>query len=134
MTFEVGKTYRTKGGWDAKIDSRNGDACYCAVHNRSGKEFALWHKMDGTTDTIQEDYKGYEFTLIDPDEPDYETRLRDDVAKEVFANLFSNVTLIDKETGKLPTAKALAEHSYFAAEMFMLERNKEKKRMEQNDQ
>jgi len=80
MTFEVGKTYRTKGGWGAKIDNTDGHSWFTAIHSKMCSRSVVSHDLDGTPKNT---YYGDEFTLIDPDakpaEPDYETRLRDEV-------------------------------------------------------
>ena len=81
MTFEVGKTYRTKGGWGAKIDNTDGHSWFTAIHSKMCSRSVVSHDLDGTPKNT---YYGDEFTLIDPDakpaEPDYETRLRDQAA------------------------------------------------------
>ena len=128
MTFEVGKTYRTKGGWDAKVEHIDiHDRTILAIHqDGGGGRTPVIHNMDGTADLKEGGFEDY--TLIDPSdtpttEPDYETRLRDQAALAYIGILKDIGCGCDLDAHDYN----LCVHNFTDA--FMAER---KKRMEEN--
>ena len=123
MTFEVGKTYRTKGGWDAQVINTDGHSWFSAIHSKMCSGAVVSHDLDGTPKNT---YYGDEFTLIDPDakpiEPDYETRLRDQAALAALKGSWS-------APGSFCIPVKAASGAYDYADAFMAER---KKRMAEN--
>ena len=80
MTFEVGKTYRTKGGWEAKVKEILSSGSLLVIHD-NGLCGVAYHYDDGTINA--KDLASYDLVAEDTPsivtEPDYETRLRDEV-------------------------------------------------------
>lgn len=91
MTFEVGKTYKTKGGWAAKVEAVDGLRKLTVKHEVLVS--VMWHTRDGTAMGVNLD-DGYDLIAPDaeqpattqPAEPDYETKLRDQAALAILAD------------------------------------------------
>ena len=81
MTFEVGKTYRTKGGQEAKVKEILSSGSLLVIHD-NGLCGVAYHYDDGTINA--KDLASYDLVAEDTPsivtEPDYETRLRDQAA------------------------------------------------------
>ena len=111
MTFEVGKTYRTKGGWNAKVES---------TFQTSGK-LIVSHLIGGIPHYVHDELGQY--VMGDPrcdlvaEEPDYETRLRDQAALAALKGSWS-------APGSFCIPVKAASGAYDYADAFMAERKK----------
>ena len=49
FNWEVGKTYKTRGGWDARVLCTDGEESepICVLHIKDGKRYIVEHGLDG---------------------------------------------------------------------------------------